>query len=127
MPRFVTSCLARSAWAVILVSIGWPALAAPFCIENQALPPECNYYDASQCQTDAARQGGTCSANPQQLTLQPGIGQYCVTNSYGVSSCVYPDRGSCTAEAARENATCTAAPNIAPGRAPDPYSAVGGL
>jgi hypothetical protein len=127
MRRFATPRLACSGWAIILASIAGPAFAAPFCVESEALPPQCNYYDAAQCQTDAARQGGICSANPQQLTLQPGIGQYCVTNSYGVSSCVYPDRGSCTDEAARENAACTAAPNVAPGRAPDPYSAVGGL
>lgn len=127
MRWFATPRPARCGWAIILACTACPALAAPFCVESQALPPECNYYDASQCQTDAARQGGICSANPQQLTLQPGIGQYCVTNSYGVSSCIYPDRGSCTAEATREHAACTAAPDIAPGRAPDPYSAVGGL
>jgi hypothetical protein len=114
-------------WAVILAGTAGPALAAPFCIENQSLPPQCNYYDAAQCQSDAARQGGVCSANPQQLSLQPGIGQYCLATSSGVSSCIYPDRGSCMAEAARQNAACTEAPNIAPGRAPDPYAAVGGL
>ena len=118
---------ARLGWAVILAGTAGPALAAPFCIENQAMPPQCNYYDAAQCQSDAARQGGVCSANPQQLSLQPGIGQYCLATSSGVSSCIYPDRGSCMAEAARQHAACTEAPNIAPGRAPDPYAAVGGL
>jgi hypothetical protein len=114
-------------WVVVAAGTACPALAAPFCIENQSMPPQCNYYDASECQNDAARQGGVCSANPQQLNLQSGIGQFCVTTSYGASSCVYPDRGSCMAEAAREHASCTAAPNVAPGKAPDPYSAIGGL
>jgi hypothetical protein len=118
---------AHFGWAVILAGTAGPAFAAPFCIENQSMPPQCNYYDASECQYDAVRQGGVCSANPGELTLQAGIGQYCVTTSYGASACVYPDRGSCMAEAARQHAACTAAPNVAPGKSPDPYSAVGGL
>jgi hypothetical protein len=119
--------LAQFGWAFILAASAGSALAAPFCIENQALPPQCNYYDAAECQADAARQGGVCSANPQQLTLQSGIGQYCLATSYGASLCIYPDRGSCMADAVRQHGACTAAPNVAPGKAPDPYSAVGGL
>ena len=114
-------------WAIIVAATAPPALAAPFCIQSQALPPQCNYYDASECQNDAIRQGGVCSANPQELTLQSGIGQYCLTTSDGVSLCVYPDRGTCMADAARQHGACVAAPNVAPGRSPDPYSAVGGL
>jgi hypothetical protein len=119
--------LVRFGWAIMLASTAVPALAAPFCIQTQSVPPQCNYYDAAECQNDAVRQGGVCSANPDQLTLQPGIGQYCLATSYGVAFCVYPDRGSCMAEAARQHGACTAAPNVAPGKAPDPYSAVGGL
>lgn len=118
---------ARFGLVIVLASAGGPALAAPFCLESQSVPPQCIYDDASECQNDAARQGGVCEANPQQLTLQPGIGQYCVVTSSGVSSCIYPDRGSCAAEAARQHGACTAAPEIAPARTPDPYSAVGGL
>jgi hypothetical protein len=127
MRSFTKPHLARFGWAIILAGSAGPAFAAPFCIENQALPPQCNYFDAAQCQNDAARQGGVCSANPQQLTLQPGIGQFCVVTSYGTSACIYPDRGSCMAEAARQHAACTDAPNVAPAKAPDPYAAVGGL
>ncbi len=118
---------ARFGWALILAGTAGPAIAAPFCIESQALPPQCNYYDASECQSDAARQGGVCSANAHALTLQPGIGQYCLATSYGASFCVYPDRATCMADAIRQHGACTAAPNVAPGRSPDPYSAVGGL
>lgn len=117
----------RFGWAAIMVAIASPALAAPFCMQSQSLPPQCNYYDANECQKDAGRQGGVCSANPQQLALQPGIGQYCVVTSGGVSACIYSDRSTCMAEAARQNGACTQAPNVAPSGSPDPYSAVGGL
>lgn len=128
MRLFAKPHLARAGWAVILsAASAGPALAAPFCIQSQALPPQCNYYDAAECQSDAARQGGVCEANPQQLTLQPGVGQYCLVTSDGVSLCIYPDRGSCQADALRQHGACTTAPNIQPGRAPDPFSAVGGL
>lgn len=102
------------------------ALAAPFCIENQALSPQCIYYDASECRQDAQRQGATCSANPQEVRLTPGVGQYCMVTSGLVSLCVYADREPCEADAVRQNGTCTNAPQVAPVGAPDPYSAVGG-
>jgi hypothetical protein len=127
MRLFATPTLARFGWAAVLAGTASQALAAPFCLQSQAIPPQCNYYDAAECQNDAARQGGVCSANPSELRLQPGIGQYCLATSYGVALCVYPDRGSCMVEAARQHAACTQAPNVAPGREPDPYSAVGGL
>jgi hypothetical protein len=119
---------ARFGWVAALLGSAAPALAAPFCIQSQSLPPQCMYYDAAECQNDAARQGGVCSANAAELTLQPGIGQYCLVTSGGASLCIYPDRGSCMADAARQHGACTAAPNAAPGsKAPDPYSSVGGL
>lgn len=118
---------ARFGWAVILTGIASPALAAPFCIQSQSLPPQCNYYDAHECQKDAGKQGGVCSVNPQQMTLQPGVGQYCIVTSGGASICEYADRGTCQAEAERQNGACTEAPNVAPVGSPDPYSAVGGL
>lgn len=113
-------------WAM-LITTGWSAgaHAAPFCISNQSVPPQCMYYDAAQCEKEAALQGGVCSANPQRLTLRPGIGQFCVVTSSLISLCVYSDRGSCIAEAARQHGTCVAAPNVAPSRSPDPYGATG--
>lgn len=126
----------RSSGILRRSSIGWfaavaacasPAMAAPFCIQSQSLPPQCNYYDAHECQREATRQGGTCSVNTQQLTLQPGVGQYCVVTSEGVSMCYYADLGTCQAEATRQNGACTEAPNVAPVRTPNPYSPVGGL
>jgi hypothetical protein len=117
---------ARLYCGIFLVCCSSTALAAPFCVENQALPPQCNYYDATECQKDAVRQGGVCDANPQQIALQPGIGQYCVVSSEGASSCVYSDRGTCMAAAARLGGAYTAAPTVAPSRAPDPYAAING-
>ena len=126
MHLFANARAARLCFALLLAGIASPALAAPFCIENQALPPQCNYYDAAQCETEAARQGGVCSANPQQMPLQAGVGQYCVAISGGASSCVYSDRGTCMAAARQLGGACTAAPAVAPSRAPDPYAAVNG-
>jgi hypothetical protein len=103
------------------------ALAAPFCIGNQSVPPQCIYDDASSCQREAARQGGVCSANAAQLALQPGIGQYCVVTSSLISICIFPDRDSCAAEAARQHGACVAAPGVRPEQSPDPFSSVGGL
>lgn len=117
----------RIGWAVVLAATGGPAFAAPYCVENQSLPPQCIYADPSECQAAAQKQGGVCSANPQQLSLQQGIGQYCVVTAGGASNCSYADRSTCMAEAQREQGACTTAPQIAPSRAPDPYSAVGGL
>ncbi len=127
MRPFATRQLARFGWALILSGAAGQAFAAPFCLQSQTIPPQCMYYDAAECQTDAARQNGVCSANPQEFTLQPNIGQYCLATSYGVAFCVYPDRATCMADAVRQHAACTAAPNVAPGKSPDPYSAVGGL
>jgi len=113
--------------SMFLAAAGAPALAAPYCIQSQSLPPQCNYDDPSQCSADAGRQGGVCAANPQQLALRQGIGQYCVVTAGGASDCAYVDRPSCMAEAARQHGACTEAPAIAPARAPDPYSAVNGF
>ncbi|HTW71819.1 MAG TPA: hypothetical protein VME47_18185 [Acetobacteraceae bacterium] len=117
----------RLGWAVLLAATGGPAFAAPYCVQSQALPPQCDYYDPSLCQENANRQGGVCAENPQEARLQPGIGQYCVVTAGGASNCSYADRGTCAAEAQRQKGACVEAPAIAPAKAPDPYSAVNGL
>jgi hypothetical protein len=118
---------AHFGWAIVFAGLATPALAAPYCIQNQSLPPQCIYNDPGQCQADANKQGGVCSANPQQVTLNAGIGQYCLVTGTGVSRCVYPDRSTCLSDATRERGACTEAPTVAPSRAPDPYASVGGL
>lgn len=109
-----------------LLALPAPAIAAPFCIESQALSPLCIYYDADNCRKEADRQGGICSVNANEVKLPINVGQYCLTTSEGASFCVYSDRGACTADAARQHGACTSAPIVAPSAAPDPYAAVGG-
>lgn len=100
--------------------------AAPFCIQSQALPPQCIYFDPQVCRKDADRQGGTCEVNGSEVRVSINVGQYCVVTSQLVSLCIYSDRGTCTAEAERQHAACTKAPFVAPSAAPDPYAAIGG-
>lgn len=126
MPRLRDFGYARL-WGLVLLAAGaTPAAAAPFCIRTQAVPPQCVYFDAAQCQHEALRQNGVCTVNLAEAKVNPGIGQYCVVTSSVVSLCAYPDRGACMAEAAREKGACVEAPGVAPGKAPDPYAAVGG-
>jgi len=111
----------------LAIAFTTPAAAAPFCVQNQVLPPQCIYYDAQQCSLAAQRQGATCSANPAELQLSAGNGAYCVVTSSQASVCAYVDRGTCAREAARQQGTCTDAPPRAGGvGAPDPFSAVNG-
>lgn len=101
-------------------------LAAPFCIESQALPPQCMYYDAASCQREATRQQAACSVNVKELPLSNNVGQYCMVSSDGASQCFYSDRTTCAAAATRQHGLCTNAPTVAPSAAPDPYAAIGG-
>lgn len=103
------------------------AMAAPFCITGQVLPPQCIYFDARQCDRDAQHQGQVCSANPAEVTLSRGAGLYCVVTSSRVSLCAYTDRTTCDREARQQNGTCTGAPARSAGvGAPDPYSPTSG-
>jgi hypothetical protein len=49
-PAWTTGSLALAAW----LSLG-PARAAPLCIQNQMMQPQCIYYDARECQAEANR------------------------------------------------------------------------
>ncbi len=103
-----------------------PAGAAPFCIAQQGMTPQCMYYDARDCEREAKRQNMYCSANAKELKVRTGTGQYCLVTSVGTSLCVYPDRTTCSNDATRQHGICTDAIKIAPARTPDPYSAVNG-
>ena len=102
------------------------ALAAPFCLTNQVLPPQCIYYDAADCQRDARQQNSACVNNPQEFRLSRGGGQYCVITSSQTSVCAYGDRGTCAQEAARQHGTCVDAPRPGAVGVPDPYSPING-
>ena len=101
-------------------------LAAPFCIESQALPPQCMYYDAASCEREATRQQAACSVNVKELPLSNNVGQYCMVTSGGASQCFYSDRTTCAADATRQHGLCTNAPTVAPSAAPDPFAPLGG-
>ncbi len=103
---------------ILLVCVGLvaglyaPSLyAAPFCVEVQGLPKECNYYDAIQCRNRAAQAAGVCTANAAELQLQPGTGKYCLVDSNRVSMCRYADRTSCENDAIRQGAVCIEFPS----------------
>jgi hypothetical protein len=112
--------------AVLAVLMAQPVMAAPFCIQSQVLPPQCIYYDARQCNQEAQRQGAVCNANPADLKLTDGPGQFCVVTSGHFSVCAYLDRPSCEQEAARQHGTCAASTNHVAVGAPDPFSPVNG-
>jgi hypothetical protein len=109
---------------VLVLSLAAPvsAIAAPFCVRNQMLAPQCIYYDASECQRDAQQQGGVCSVNPSEFPVQAGSGQYCLVTSTRASLCVYSDRNTCTADALRQHGACTDMVRAGPSGAPDPYA-----
>jgi hypothetical protein len=102
------------------------AVAAPFCMRSQVMSPQCIYYDAGECEREAKRQNAYCDANPAELPVTSGTGQYCVVTSGRASLCAYFDRNTCSKDAERQHGVCASAVKIAPARTPDPYSAVNG-
>lgn len=116
-------------WSAGLLAFGVApaiAVAAPFCLSSQAIPPQCIYTDPSLCQRDAQQQHGVCTVNKAEFAPTPNLGQYCVVTASMVSLCIYPDRESCETDAQRRHGTCVAAPGQAPYAAPDPYNAING-
>jgi hypothetical protein len=97
------------------------ALAAPFCLETQTVPPQCIYFDANTCRAEANHQHGACVVNPQEVGLVPSVGAYCIVTSGGASSCTFQDATSCSREAVHQGGVCVAAPVAAAGAAPNPY------
>jgi hypothetical protein len=97
------------------------AAAAPYCVQTEAIPPQCLYYDAASCDARAKQMAGYCSVNTAELHIAPGIGHFCLLTSGNVSSCLYPDAGSCDMEARRQHGVCVAAPARDESPGPDPY------
>src|SRR5215472_4489778 len=98
-----------------------PALASQFCVQTQAIPPQCMYVDAGSCAARAAQLGGNCIANPAELHVAPGLGHYCLLTSGRVSSCVYADREDCDRDARHQQGVCAEAPGRPESPGPDPY------
>ena len=98
-----------------------PVVAAPFCVQTQAIPPQCIYFDARSCNDRAREMGGTCSVNTAEVHISAGLGHYCLLTSAQVSACIYPDRGPCDADAQHQGGVCVMAPETPESPAPDPY------
>jgi hypothetical protein len=106
---------------VLLLAIPVPASAAPFCVETQAVPPQCIYYDANSCSQRAGQLGGLCSVNENELHLTPSIGHYCLVTAGMASQCIYADQNTCAQDAQRQQGACVLAPNRPESPAVDPY------
>ena len=106
---------------MLLCTTPMAALAAPFCAQSQAVPPQCLYYDAQECAKEAARMGGFCAPNPAELKVSGGIGHYCLLTSSGLASCIFADLGECNAEAKHQQAACIQAPGSPESPAADPF------
>ena len=78
--------------ALLLLAMPLPAVAAPFCVYSEALPPQCIYFDAASCAKRATQLGAYCSVNGNEVQLSTALGHYCLLTSGLVSSCVYVDR-----------------------------------
>jgi hypothetical protein len=110
----------RRLMEVLSLMMPLPALAAPFCVETQAVPPQCIYFDANSCNQRAGQLQGICSANPNEVHVIAGLGHYCLLTS-GVSMCIFTDRANCEREARRQRGACARAPALPESPAPDPY------
>ena len=85
-------------------------LAAPFCVQTQAIPPQCLYFDAGECGKRATQMGGICVVNPAEFHVSGTLGHYCLLTSDRVMSCIYTDPGTCAAEAQHQHGACILAP-----------------
>jgi len=104
-----------------LLAVIQPAAAAPYCVQTEAITPQCLFYDAASCQARAKQMGGYCSVNTAELHIAPGIGHYCLLTSGNVSNCFYPDAESCEGEARRQHGVCVAVPARDESSTADPY------
>jgi uncharacterized protein DUF3551 len=102
-------------------AIATPAAASPFCVQVTGLPLQCLYADPAICQREADRQGGRCTANPEEFKTPAGGLGFCVVQSGNVPNCIYPDLASCSAEAKRTKSACIAATPTTLPKAVDPY------
>ncbi len=105
----------------LLLAVPVPAVAAPFCVYTEALPPQCLYFDASSCNERAKQLGGFCSANEAEVKVLGAIGHYCLLTSSLSSSCIYVDRADCNRDAQQQHGVCVEAPARPESPGADPY------
>jgi len=80
-----------------------PAAAAPFCIEAKGVPPQCWYYDARECKTEAVKEHARCSINPKETMASGAGGSYCIVDSDKRPVCTFQSWESCEDVAAKKN------------------------
>jgi hypothetical protein len=119
--RHVSRFIRPAAAAVLALAAPPIALAAPFCVQTQAIPPQCIFVDAGSCNERATQLGGTCTINPGEVHVSAGLGHYCLLTSSRVSDCIYADRGACESEAQHQHGVCIDAPNRPESPRADPY------
>ena len=106
---------------LLLLAAPAGAMAAPFCVQTQALPPQCIYFDAASCNQRAQQLGGLCSVNRREMRVSRGLGHYCVLTSERASSCIYADRGNCENDARQQGGVCVDSPSRPESPRVDPY------
>jgi hypothetical protein len=107
--------------ALLFLMLPAAATAAPFCVETQAIPRQCIYFDAASCNQRARQMGGYCSANESEVHATAGLGHYCLLTSSEVSMCIYTDRSECDREAAHQHGVCVQATTLPESPGADPY------
>ena len=121
-PRCRTAAVA----GLVLLAAPLPVAAAPFCVQTEAIPPQCIYFDARSCNDRAHEMGGTCSVNTAEVHISVGLGHYCLLTSAQISACIYPERAACDAEAqASAWRLCRGARTHRKARAPIPIATCG--
>jgi hypothetical protein len=108
-------------WLLLAMAASQTAVAAPYCVQTEAIAPQCLYFDPASCDARAKQIGGYCSINTAELHIAPGVGHFCVLTSGNVANCYYSDSDSCHAEAKRQHGLCVSAPARDESPAPDPY------
>ena len=106
----------------LLLTLPVPAIAAPFCVQTEALPPQCIFYDSGSCQQRATQLNGNCVVNGNEVRLTPSIGHYCLVTGGSAAECIYVDITSCDKEARRQQGACIIAPGRSESPTPDPYA-----
>ena len=116
----------RKRLAVLGVFAGlFPAgqvLAAPYCVQTEAVPPQCIYNDPGLCQTRAFQLGGWCTPNPVGVEVPATQARFCLLIS-GATSCRYADQNLCLRDAVQQHGACISAPvTTGANIAPNPYA-----
>ena len=106
---------------MLLLAVPQPTFAAPYCVQTQAIPPQCIFIDPASCNARAAQMDGSCTVNPQEVHVSAGLGHYCLLTPGTVSSCIYADHEDCAREALHQQGVCIQAPSRPESPGPDPF------